>query len=174
MKTLTASSTHLPEICPSVKAKIRILVAEDDGISRELLCRRLERWNYEVVVTKDGAEAMAALLKEDAPSLAILDWMMPGMDGPEICRRVRENGRSIYLILLTALNSAGDIAEGRRAGADDHLAKPLNKHDLHTSIAIGLGLLGRLPRISTTLSHVPLAPDAHPQLFHRGGEPVHG
>jgi CheY-like chemotaxis protein len=154
MKTLAAQSVvptegRLPQLgSVTEKARTRILVAEDDAVSRELLCRRLERWNYEVVVTKDGAEAIAALLKEDAPSVAILDWMMPGIDGPEICRRVRGIGRPAYLILLTALNSAANIAEGRNAGADAHLTKPPNKHELLASIVTGLGLMGRLPQIS--------------------------
>src|SRR6185436_5815255 len=78
--------------------KTRILVAEDDPVSRELICARLTKWGYEIIVTQNGTEAMTELRKKDAPALAILDWMMPGMDGLEICRRVREVDRVLYII----------------------------------------------------------------------------
>ena len=82
------------------------------------------KWSYEVVATQDGAEAMSALRKSDAPSLAILDWMMPGMDGLEICRRVREVNKAIYIILLTSRGKKENVVEALRAGADDYLTKP--------------------------------------------------
>jgi DNA-binding response OmpR family regulator len=122
-------------------SKARILVAEDDPVSRELICAWLGKWGYEVIVTHDGAEAMTALRDKDAPSLAILDWMMPGMDGLEICRRVREVDRSIYLILLTARGSKENIVEGLGAGADDYLVKPFDKDELHARILVGLRVM---------------------------------
>ena len=117
------------------------MVAEDDAISRELVCARLAGWGYEVIVTRNGTEAMAALRTTDAPSLAILDWMMPGMDGVAICRCLREVDRTIYIILLTARGSKENILEGLGAGADDYLIKPFDKDELHARILVGLRVM---------------------------------
>jgi DNA-binding response OmpR family regulator len=136
MKTPTPPAG--PESALEKKPKIRILVAEDDRLSREFICARLERWGYEVVVTQDGTEALTELLKEDAPRVAILDWMMPGIDGPEVCRRVRDAGKSVYLILLTAHTGRENAVESFRAGADSHMAKPCNKNELLERILFGL------------------------------------
>ncbi len=117
--------------------KTRILVAEDDAISRELLCTRLEGWGYEAISTQNGSDAIMALRKPDAPSLAILDWMMPGMDGLEICRRVREVDRQLYIIMLTARGTTENLVEGLGAGADDYLVKPFEKDELQARILVG-------------------------------------
>jgi DNA-binding response OmpR family regulator len=122
--------------------KTRILVAEDDRISRELICTRLGKWGYEVVMAHDGLDAMTALRKKGAPSLAILDWMMPGMDGLEICRRIREVNPAVYIILLTARGSKENIVEGLGAGADDYLIKPFDKGELQARILVGLRIIG--------------------------------
>lgn len=121
--------------------KTRILVAEDDAVSRELISARLTKWGYEVVVTQNGSEAMAELRKKDAPALAILDWMMPGMDGLEVCRRVREADRMLYVILLTARGSKENLIEGLSAGADDYLIKPFDKDELQARILVGLRIM---------------------------------
>jgi phosphoserine phosphatase RsbU/P len=130
-------------------SKIRILIAEDNAISRELICSRLTNWGYEVIVTQNGTEAMTALRKKDAPSLAILDWMMPEMDGLEICRRVREVNRAVYIIMLTTRGSKEDVIEGLGAGADDYLIKPFDKEELHARILVGLRIIG----LQTTLAN---------------------
>ncbi len=117
--------------------KTRILVAEDDAISRELICTRLAKWGYEVIALENGPDAMMALRKPDAPSLAILDWMMPGMDGLEICRRVREVDRVLYIIMLTSCGSKANLVEGLGAGADDYLIKPFDKDELRARILVG-------------------------------------
>ena len=122
--------------------KTRILVAEDEAISRELIRLRLEKWGYEVVVTCNGIEAMTALRRDDAPTLAILDWMMPGMDGLEICRRTRDANRSLYVIMLTARGTKENLVEGLRAGADDYLVKPFDKTELQVRIQVGLRVMG--------------------------------
>lgn len=119
----------------------RILVAEDDIVSRELICARLEKWGYDVIPTANGLDAIMQLRKKDAPSLAILDWMMPGMDGLEICRRVREVNRVLYIILLSARGSQSNLLEGLRAGADDYLVKPFDKDELHARILVGLRVM---------------------------------
>lgn len=121
--------------------KTRILVAEDDPVSREVICARLEKWGFSVISTTNGTEAMAELRKKDAPHLAILDWMMPGMDGIEICRRVREGERMLYIILLTARGTKENVVEGLTAGADDYLVKPFDKSELHARILVGLRVM---------------------------------
>jgi DNA-binding response OmpR family regulator len=118
--------------------RTRILVAEDDPVSLQILRMRLEQWGYEVIATQTGTEAMMELRKSDAPSLAILDWMMPGMDGLEICRRTREVNRALYVILLTARDTTESLVEGLGAGADDYLMKPFNKDELQARILAGL------------------------------------
>src|SRR5947209_19975378 len=102
---------------------MRILIAEDDLVSRRALEATLQKWGYDVVVTSDGALAWQILQEPDAPRLALLDWMMPGMDGMEVIRRVRALGQidPTYIILLTARTAKEDIVAGLRGGADDYV-----------------------------------------------------
>lgn len=118
---------------------MKILIAEDDPVSRRLLEAKLIKWGYEVLVTCDGGEAWTALQEEDAPRLAILDWMMPGMDGVEICRRVRQalDAPYTYIILLTALHREVDLVTGMEAGADDYITKPFNANELRVRLRAG-------------------------------------
>ena len=122
---------------------MRVLIAEDDVTSRLLLTRVLENWGYEVTATKDGAEALQALQAEDAPRLAILDWMMPGMDGVDVCRRVRarETLQPPYIILLTALGDTESVVTGLEAGADDYVGKPYDPDELHARLEVGRRLV---------------------------------
>jgi DNA-binding response OmpR family regulator len=122
---------------------MRILIAEDDRISRRLLERKLTAWGYEVTSCTNGAEAWQELHREDAPSLAILNWMMPGMDGVEVCREIRKQKRPgyTYMILLTARDRKKDIVEGIEAGADDYVTKPFNPHELKVRIRAGRRIL---------------------------------
>ena len=107
---------------------MRVLVAEDDRVTGEILARTLERWGYEASVVRDGRDAWEHLRGEVAPTLAILDWMMPLMDGPDICRRVRAELplANMYLLLVTARETRGDIVAGLNAGADDYIVKPFD------------------------------------------------
>jgi diguanylate cyclase (GGDEF)-like protein len=116
-----------------------VLVAEDDAVSRALLERRLRLWNYEVVLASDGLEAWHALQQPDAPRLAILDWMMPGMDGLEVCRhlRARPGEPYTYVLLLTAKDAKENLIEGLRAGADEYLTKPFNTQELDARLRAG-------------------------------------
>ncbi len=140
-----------------------MLIAEDDAVSRRVLETTLVKWGHEVIVTHDGVEAWAALQGEGAPSLAILDWMMPGMDGPEVCRRVRQvNSRTpVYLILLTAKGRKEDIVTGLEAGANDYLTKPFDREELRARVQVGarvveleLSLSERVRELEEALSHV--------------------
>jgi DNA-binding response OmpR family regulator len=121
----------------------RILIADDDLVSRRLVQVTLVNWGYEVVVTSDGTEAWQALTAPDAPPLAILDWMMPGLDGRELCYRIRERGavEPTYIILLTAKSEKEDIAVGLEAGADDYLTKPFDRVELRARVRAGLRVL---------------------------------
>ena len=118
---------------------MKILIAEDDNTSRKLLDALLKKWDYEVVSTSNGDEAWAALQAKDAPRLAILDWMMPGKDGAEICRNVRqlEDHNPTYIILLTALGRKEDIVSGLAAGADDYVTKPFDNRELEARVRVG-------------------------------------
>lgn len=122
---------------------MKVLIAEDDAVSRRLLEATLMRWGYEVIVTRDGDEAWQALQQADAPPLAILDWMMPGLDGVEICRLVRQRGHEpyIYLILLTTKSLKENIIEGLDAGADDYLTKPFNPSELQVRLRAGTRII---------------------------------
>jgi DNA-binding response OmpR family regulator len=141
-----------PSVGKDALPKIRILVAEDDPVSREVICTRLEKWGYEVIAARNGAEAMNELRKPCAPTLAILDWMMPGMDGLEICRRTREVDRTLYAIMLTACGSTENVVEGLGAGADDYLVKPVEKDELHARIRVGIRVMAERAEMAVRLS----------------------
>ena len=117
----------------------RILVAEDHQVSRHLLERNLQNWGFDVISAQDGEAAAAILDGPDAPSLAILDWMMPRMDGVEVCRRVRQSHASpyIYLLMLTAKSQKDEIAAGLEAGADDYVIKPFDPDELRARLKVG-------------------------------------
>jgi diguanylate cyclase (GGDEF)-like protein len=123
---------HLLQGCCQEGPAVKILLAEDDPIA----CRRLQEcltdWGYEVLAVGDGTEALRALQAPDAPQIALLDWMMPGLDGPEICREVRRRPRDryTYILLLTAKAGADEIMAGFESGADDYLIKPFDLLEL--------------------------------------------
>src|SRR5579884_2901437 len=104
---------------------MRILIADDSVVSRHLLDATLRKWNYEVVVATDGVEAWNLLSQKDAPRIAILDWVMPGLTGPEVCRKVRDQAKEsadsayIYILLLSSKSQREDLIEGLESGADD-------------------------------------------------------
>lgn len=124
---------------------MKILIAEDDVTSRGILESILPKWGYKVVSTSDGNDAWKQLQTKDAPKLVILDWMMPGIEGIEICRRVRENTEKdkpyTYLILLTAKESKESIIKGMEAGADDYITKPFDPHELRVRLRAGQRIL---------------------------------
>ncbi|MFH1314370.1 MAG: response regulator [Candidatus Eisenbacteria bacterium] len=122
---------------------MRVLIAEDDRVSRRLLERKLATWGYEVVSCINGAEAWQELHTRNSPSLVILNWMMPGIDGIDICREIRKQKRQayIYIILLTGRDRKKDIIEGIGAGADDYVTKPFNPHELKVRLRAGRRIL---------------------------------
>jgi phosphoserine phosphatase RsbU/P len=126
-----------------IEGASRILVADDDAVSLRVLQKALEKWGHEVVAARDGTEAWQILTRPEAPQMAILDWMMPGMDGPTICQRARAapSITAPYLILLTARNDQGDIVNGLEAGANDYVTKPFNQAELRARVRVGLRVL---------------------------------
>lgn len=115
---------------------MKILVAEDDPISCRVLTANLAKWGHEVIVTRNGHDAWQALHNPGAPSLAIIDRVMPDVDGIEICRQLREekSDTPLHIILLTSLNRREDLLAGLEAGADDYLTKPLDTHELRARL----------------------------------------
>ncbi len=142
MNTLTP--TLAPE-APRTKqtSSERVLIADDDAISRRVLQAQLQRWGYKVSAVDNGMQAWIALQKEDAPRMAILDWVMPGVDGPELCRRIRALNRNnyFYVLLLTARDNKQDIVAGLDAGADDYLTKPFHTDELRARVRVGKRIL---------------------------------
>jgi two-component system cell cycle response regulator len=133
-----------------------VLIAEDDPIFRRVLQSWLEKWNYQVTVLENGLDAWNALQQEDSPPMAILDWMMPGLEGVEVCRRIRSNQQAPYkyVLLLTAKESKEDVVAGLEAGADDYLTKPFDVNELHARVRAGkriLELQGALVKAHTEL-----------------------
>ena len=122
---------------------MKILIADDSIVSRHLLEATLRKWGYEVMVACDGAEALQILERENAPSLIILDWMMPGMTGLEVCQRIRERGSEpyIYILLLTSKSQKEDLIEGMDAGADDYITKPFDQNELQVRLRAGTRLV---------------------------------
>ena len=128
---------------------MRILIADDSIVSRHLLDATLRKWGYEVVVACDGVEAWDALQSPDAPKLAILDWVMPGLTGPEVCRRVRARAKDAdsgkeaytYILLLTSKSLKEDLIEGLESGADDYITKPFDQHELKVRLRAGTRII---------------------------------
>jgi two-component system cell cycle response regulator len=125
---------------------MRILIADDSIVSRHLLDATLRKWGYEVVVACDGNEAWNSLQGEQSPRIAILDWVMPGLTGPEVCKRVRDHSREseaayTYILLLSSKSQREDLIEGLESGADDYLTKPFDQHELKVRLRAGTRII---------------------------------
>ena len=140
---------------------MRILIAEDDFTSRRLLAAVLGKSGHDVVETADGAAAWEALRQPGAPPLAILDWMMPEMDGLEVLRRVRalQSPQPPYVIMLTAKSEKADIIAGLAAGANDYLAKPFDSGELRARVDVGSRLIEMQAALSAKVEELRQALD---------------
>ena len=145
-----------------------ILIAEDDSISRRLLEAHLQKWGYEVVAVRDGLEAWAYYQEGNSPSLAIFDWMMPGMDGIELCCNIRKqvSHQPTYIILLTAKGCRSDIIEGLQNGADDYVVKPFDPEELHARVQVGMRIVELQRSLAQRISELQAA---HTQVRHLEG-----
>jgi CheY-like chemotaxis protein len=141
----------------------KVLIADDDAVSCKVLEGTLKQWGHEVVAVRDGQAAWDLLKQEDPPRLALLDWMMPGLEGPEVCRRVRALARPVptYIILLTAKGKSDDVVAGLESGADDYVTKPFDRQELRSRIRVGervvalqQGLADRVRELETALGQV--------------------
>ncbi len=124
---------------------MKILIAEDDQITSKMEQFILVKWGYEVIATKDGVEAWKVAQKKDAPRLVLLDWMMPKMDGMEVCKRLRalsiEKNFPVYIIMLTSRKDSEDIIEGLSEGANDYISKPFSVNELKVRLNVGIKYL---------------------------------
>ncbi len=142
---------------------MRILIAEDDSVCRSVIERMLKKWGHDVVVACDGLAAWQILQREDAPKLAILDWIMPQMNGPEVCRQARDLVREepTYIILLTVKDRKEDVVVGLESGADDFIPKPFDEQELRARIRVGQRMVllqrklaDRVRKLETALAEV--------------------
>lgn len=122
---------------------MNVLIAEDDVVTRHLLETLLSRWGYKIVSAEDGSRALELLPSLPIPTLVLLDWMMPGVTGTDVCRSIRKrySPQDAYVIMLTALNQAEDVIEGLEAGVDDYLCKPMTPFELRARLQIGARIL---------------------------------
>ena len=123
--------------------EMKILIADDESVSRRMLQGLLVKWGYDVVTFEDGNAAWEYLKTPEAPRMALLDWMMPGLNGVDVCRELRQLRPEpyTYILLLTAKDAKENIVEGLESGADDYLTKPFNPQELKARIRVGLRLL---------------------------------
>ncbi len=151
---------------------VRVLVAEDTRVPRMVLLSTLTKWGYDIIVAHDGTEAWNELQKPDSPSLLILDWEMPGIDGIELCRRIRSNEEATphYIILLTGRDSTADLVAGLDAGANDYVTKPFAPAELQARVEVGrryVELLEELTASKRALEHLART-DSLTQTLNRG------
>ena len=137
---------------------MNILIAEDEPVSRLRLQSTLQHWGYTVTTAVDGAEALQQIEKTDRPGIAILDWMMPHVDGLEVCQAIRATPASgyVYVILLTSLDREEDMVAGFDAGADDYITKPFRIHELRARIRTGVRIVELHQQLTAAAMHDPL------------------
>lgn len=125
------------------KPRATVLVADDSPIFRDMLHKMLNDWGFEVITAEDGQQAWEVLRQENGPRLALLDWVMPGMDGAEVCRRVRSSirNRYVYLMLVSVRADREDVVRGMDSGADDYIVKPFQVDELHARLRAGQRVL---------------------------------
>ena len=143
---------------------MQVLIADDDAVSRRLLKATLQSWGHEDVSCADGHDALARLSEPGGAPMTILDWMMPGLDGPSVCRRLRDAGvpnQPRYLVLLTSLAEREEIVAGLGAGADDYVTKPFHQGELRARLTVGervvalqTALAGRVGELEEALAQI--------------------
>jgi two-component system cell cycle response regulator len=123
---------------------MRILLAEDSPVYQHLIGGHLKEWGFDFELARDGAQAWKLLREPDAPMLALLDWVLPGLDGIEVCRNIRARGKAeryIYTVLLTGKSDKKDLIKAMEAGADDYLVKPFDPPELRARLLAGKRIL---------------------------------
>ena len=137
---------------------MRALIADDDHIATTILSRALARSQFDVSLAHDGESAWTTI-REKAPQLAILDWMMPALDGPGLCRRIRDDPTTahMYLIMLTSRDSRADLVVGLDSGADDYLIKPFDPEELRARLQVGVRVLTLQERLADRVAELETA-----------------
>ncbi|MEM1024886.1 MAG: response regulator transcription factor [Myxococcota bacterium] len=122
---------------------MKVLVADDDAVQQKLMERKLSEWGFDFVTVSDGTAAWDYMRHSEEPLIALLDWVMPGFQGPELCQRARAllPESRIHLILLTSRDEQADVVEGLQAGADDYVCKPFHSGELRARLHTGQRLL---------------------------------
>lgn len=145
---------------------MKVLLAEDEPVTRRLLQAQMTRFGFEVVPVNDGLEAWTVLQGPDAPSLVVLDWNMPGLDGPDVCRKIRESVRVgyTYMLLVTARNAKSDVVQGLSAGADDFISKPVDPDELHARLRTGERIVRLEQRLASQVKELQEAAEHVQQL----------
>jgi DNA-binding response OmpR family regulator len=129
---------------------MRILIAEDDRATARLLSASVASWGFEVIAVEDGISAVKAFEQDPTPHLVLLDWMLPGLDGPEVCRKIRElrGDAPPHIILLTSRSGRTDVVAGLEAGADDYLVKPFDPEELRARLSAGARIVSLQHRLA--------------------------
>jgi len=151
---------------------MRALIADDDRVTAAAVSASVSAWGFEVTVVHDGNAAWNCLSEDPPPSLAIVDWEMPGLDGPELCRRLRADPvrAHVYLLLLTARSRSADIVAGLEAGADDYLVKPVHLAELRARLHVGVRVVSLQERLANKVAELQATLDKVRQL--RGLLPI--
>lgn len=138
---------------------MRALIADDDRVTTTILAGMLSQWDLEVTVAGNGLQAWDLLTSDPGLSLAVIDWEMPGIDGRELCRRIREDAllSHAYVMLLTARSQPADIVSGLDAGADDYLVKPFNRDELRARIKVGMRVVTLQQRLADRVAELEAA-----------------
>jgi diguanylate cyclase (GGDEF)-like protein len=131
---------------------MKVLIAEDEPTSRRMIESLLRRWDYDVQVAQDGFEALQILQQADAPKLAVIDWLMPGVDGIQLCQKIRQvkTDSYTYVLLLTGKHAQEDVITGLEAGADDYLTKPFDPPELRVRLRTGKRILHLMDQLVAT------------------------
>jgi PleD family two-component response regulator len=137
-------------------ARMKILLVEDSAIDRRKVETCLKEWGLDYVVVTSGTEAAKLLEQPDPPNMALLDWVLPGMDGIQLCRKIRQlsvHGSYIYTVMLTSKNRKQDLLTAMGAGADDYLAKPVNPSELRARILVAKRILDLQQSLKFAATH---------------------
>ena len=154
--SLATSVEVVPAAAPSA-IEVPIIIADDDPVSRELISTVVKKWGFHTIVTRDGHEAMAAIRAQRGAAIAILDWMMPGMDGLQVCQQVRASEEMIYIFLLSARGGTENLVEGLECGADEYLVKPFDNNELLARLKVGVRILDLQTALAKRVKELELA-----------------
>ncbi len=149
--------TLLKEASNLLDTAVPVIIAEDDPVSRALISAMVKKWGFRIIETRDGYEAMEAIRAQEGAALAILDWVMPGMDGLEVCRSVRASEKIVYIIMLSVRGGTENLVEGLEGGADDYLVKPFDKNELLARLKVGLRVLNLQTSLANRVRELELA-----------------